>query len=50
MLFKFKEKYTKKDIENNKCLAIVSYLFAPVVYYSKAKKNSKWLRQGKWGR
>ena len=35
------EKFTKKDFENNKHLAIISYLFAPISYYSKSKKNSK---------
>lgn len=38
-----KEKYTKKDMENNKPLAIVSYIFAPIAYYSKKRKSSKWL-------
>ncbi len=38
------ERYTKKDIESNKCLAIVSYLFAPIVYYSKVKQKSKWIK------
>lgn len=38
------ERYTKKDIESNKCLAIISYLFAPIAYYSKVRKNSKWIK------
>lgn len=39
-----KEKFTKKDIEENRSLAIISYVFAPIAYYSKAKKKSKWVR------
>lgn len=39
-----KEKFTKKDIEENRSLAIISYIFAPIAYYSKIKKKSKWVR------
>lgn len=39
-----KETFDKKDIENNQRMAILAYVFAPVVYYSKAKKKSKWLK------
>ena len=39
-----KEKFTKKDIEENRSLAIISYVFAPIAYYSKTKKKSKWVR------
>lgn len=38
------DRYTKKDIESNKYLALVSYLFAPISYYSKARKDSKWIK------
>ncbi len=38
-----KEKFTKKDIEENRRLAIMSYVFAPIAYYSKSKKKSKWV-------
>lgn len=38
-----KEKFDKKDIANNQVMAILSYIFAPVVYYSKSKKKSKWV-------
>ena len=38
------KKFTKKDIENNKCLAIISYVFAPIAYYSKTKKKSEWVK------
>lgn len=45
-----KEKIDNKDIEQNKKLAVLAYIFPPIAYYSKAKKKSKWLgfhaRQG----
>lgn len=36
--------FEKKDIESNKNKAILSYIFAPCVYYSKKAKKSKWLK------
>lgn len=39
-----RETFDKKDIENNQIMAIFSYVFAPLVYYSKSKKKSKWLK------
>ena len=41
---KKRERFDKKDIDNNKNMALISYIFAPAVYYSKNKKNSKWLK------
>lgn len=39
-----KEKFDKKDIDNNQNMAVLAYIFAPVVYYSKSRKKSKWLK------
>lgn len=36
-------KYKPDDINANRNLAIICYIFAPFVYYSKSKKKSKWL-------
>lgn len=36
--------FDKNDIENNQSMAILCYIFAPLVYYSKLKNKSKWLK------
>lgn len=39
-----KIQFDKNDIVKNNKLAIVAYIFAPAIYYSKLKKKSKWLK------
>lgn len=36
------EKFEKKDIENNKGMAVLSYIIAPIPYF--VEKKSKWVK------